>query len=63
LRITPVAKGQHGHFNVSEVLQALAQGAACKVDFSDRFDFFRYAAEPLEELRSCWGVTPLANAS
>jgi hypothetical protein len=63
LRITPVAKGQLGHFNVPEVLQALARGAACKVDFSDRFDFFRHAAEPLEELRSRWNVTPLAKAS
>jgi hypothetical protein len=59
LRITPVAHGEHGHFNVPEVLQALARGAACKVDFSDHFDFFRHAAEPLDALRARWGVTPI----
>ena len=59
LRITPVAKGEHGHFDVPLVLSALARGAACKVDFSDHFDFFRNAAEPLDELRARWGVTPI----
>lgn len=59
LRITPVAQGERGHFDVPLVLKALARGAACKVDFSDHFDFFRYAAEPLEELRARWGVPPL----
>ena len=59
LRITPVAYGEHGHFNVPEVLQAVARGATCKVDFSDHFDFFRYAPEPLDVLRARWGVTPI----
>jgi hypothetical protein len=63
LRITPVARGEHGHFDVPEVLRALARGAACSVDFSDHFDFFRYAAEPLDDLRARWGVTPLVRAS
>lgn len=59
LRITPVALGQRGHFNVPQVLQALARGATCKVDFSDHFDFFGHAAEPLDTLRARWGVTPI----
>lgn len=59
LRITPVAKGERGLFDVRKVLRALARGAACKVDFSDHFDFFKYAHEPLEELRARWGVAPL----
>jgi hypothetical protein len=63
LRITPVAHGERGHFDVSLVLQALARGAACQVDFSDHFDFFRYASEPLAELRARWGVTPIAKLS
>jgi len=60
LRITPVARGQRGLFDVPKVLRALARGAACKIDFSDHFDFFRYAPEPLETLRQQWGVPPLA---
>lgn len=63
LRITPVAHGERGHFNVPEVLRALARGAACSIDFSDHFDFFRYAAEPLDALRARWGVAPIAQAS
>ncbi len=63
LRITPVARSQHGHFDVPRVLQALARGAACHVDFSDKFDFFRYAPEPLDELRARWGVSPIREPS
>lgn len=59
LRITPIAHGQRGLFDVPKVLAALARGAACKVDFSDHFDFFAHAHEPLEALRARWGVTPL----
>jgi hypothetical protein len=59
VRITPVAKGQHGLFDVRNVLQALARGAACKVDFSEQFDVFQYANEPLDELRARWGVPAL----
>jgi hypothetical protein len=40
--------------------EALARGAACQVDFSDHFDFFRHACEPVEALRQRWGVPPLA---
>jgi hypothetical protein len=48
---------------VPRVLGALARGAACQVDFSDHFDFFRYASEPLDQLRTRWGVMPIAQAS
>ena len=61
LRVTPVAKGQHGLFDVPKVLRALERGAACQVDFSDHFDFFRYAPESLEALRRRWGVPPLSS--
>lgn len=60
LRVTPVARGERGYFDVPKVLRALARGAACQVDFSDRFDFFRHAGESLEGLRQRWGVPPLA---
>jgi hypothetical protein len=60
LRVTPVARGEHGYFDVPKVLRALARGAACKVDFSDHFDFFSHANEPVAALRQRWGVPPLA---
>lgn len=57
LRITPVAKGQQGLFDVPRVLSALARGSACRVDFSDHFDVFRHAHEPLDVLRARWNVS------
>lgn len=59
LRVTPIAQGEHGFFDVPRVLQALSRGAACKIDFSDHFDFFRYAPEPLDTLRARWSVPAL----
>jgi len=63
LRVTPVAKGEHGYFDVPRVLQALSRGAACKLDFSDRFDFFRYAPEDLNMLRARWGVAAVQSSA
>lgn len=59
LRVTPIAKSEHGLFDVPRVLTALARGAACRVDFSDHFEFFRHAPEPLDTLRRRWEVPPL----
>lgn len=59
LRITPVAKGQRGLFDVKRVLRAAERGAACKVDFGAGFDLFEHASKPLDELRRELGVPPL----
>jgi hypothetical protein len=59
MRITPVAKGYHGLFDVERVLTALRRGAACKVDFSEGYDIFPDKERPLEEVRADLGVTPL----
>jgi hypothetical protein len=58
IRLTPVAKAQQGLFDVERVLRAVARGAACSIDLSDRFDLFRHADESLEALRQRWGVPP-----
>jgi hypothetical protein len=59
LRITPVAKGQRGLFDVKAVLRAAERGAACRVDFGAGFDVFKYADMPLEEMRKELGIPPL----
>lgn len=59
MRITPVAKGYRGLFDVPLVLHALHRGASCKVDISEGFDVFRYKDRPLEELRADLGIPPL----
>jgi hypothetical protein len=58
VRITPVAKGYRGLFDVKAVLRALERGAACRVDLGDGFDHFAYADLPLEVVRGELGVPP-----
>jgi hypothetical protein len=64
IKITPVAEGETGHFDVEKVMTALARGAACKVDLSDsaQFDFWALAQQPLAQLRTDFGVPPLPEA-
>ena len=59
LRITPVAKGQRGFFDVKAVLRAVERGAACRVDFGAGFDIFAHADMPLGELRRRLEIPPL----
>jgi hypothetical protein len=60
MRVTPVAKGQYGLFDVPLVLTALHRGAACKVDLSEGFDIFAHKDRPLDEMRAELGIPPLA---
>ena len=59
LRITPVAKGYRGFFDVDRVITALHRGASCNVDLSAEFDVFAYKDWPLETLRAQLGIPPL----
>ena len=62
MRITPIAKGYHGLFDVPLVLTALQRGAACRVDLSEDFDILASKDRPLEEVRAELGIPPLAPA-
>lgn len=64
IKITPVAEGVTGYFDVERVMTALARGAACRVDLSDpmEFDFWALADKPVDEVRAELGVTPLPAA-
>jgi hypothetical protein len=59
LRITPVARGYRGLFDVPRVLEALERGSACKADLSDGFDVFEHQDVPLDALRATLGIPPL----
>ncbi len=59
MRITPVAKGYRGLFDVPLVLEALHRGAACKLDLCEEFDVFEHQDRPLETVRAQLGITPL----
>lgn len=62
LRITPVAKGYQGLFDVPLVLTALGRGASCTVDLSENYDLFADKDRPLEEVRARLRIPPLASA-
>jgi hypothetical protein len=60
MRITPVAKGYRGLFDVPLVLEALRRGALCTEDLSEGFDVFPRKDQPLEEVREDLGIPPVA---
>jgi ubiquinone biosynthesis protein Coq4 len=60
VKVTPIADPEVGLFDVDKVMTALARGAACKVDLSDRWDFWPLLPRPLEEVRAELGIPPLA---
>ena len=59
MRVTPVAKGERGLFDVPLVLTALHRGASCKVDLSEGFDIFAHKDRSLAEVRAELGIPPL----
>ena len=59
LRITPVAKGYTGLFDVKAVLRAVERGASCRVDLGAGFDHFAYADMPLAAVRAELGIPPV----
>lgn len=63
LRITPVARGERGYFDVKKVMTAAQRGASCKVDLSDAWDLFSVVDVPLAALRESYGVPPLGEKS
>lgn len=62
LRITPVAQGYQGLFDVPLVLTALRRGASCTVDLSEDYDLFVDKDRPLEEVRARLQIPPLGAA-
>lgn len=60
MRITPVAKGYEGLFDVKKVVEALRRGAACTVDFTEDYELFADKDVPLEDVRARLGIPPLA---
>ena len=59
LRITPIAKGYRGLFDVSLVLNALHRGACCKIDLLDGYDLFANKDRALDDVRAELGIPPL----
>lgn len=63
MRVTPIAQGHHGLFDVTKVLTALHRGSCCKVDLSEGYDVFANKDRALSEVRAELGIPPLALAS
>jgi hypothetical protein len=59
VRLTPFSEVDRGMLDVESIESAFARGAACKVDLSDRWDYWPLFAKPLELVRAELGVPPL----
>jgi hypothetical protein len=59
MRITPVAKGYHGLFDVPRVITALHRGSCCAIDLSEGYDVLADKDRPLDELRHELRIPPL----
>lgn len=59
IKVTPVAAGETGLFDVAKVLRAAERGSACKVDLSDHWDPFTVVNLSLSDLRRQYGIPPL----
>ena len=57
IKVTPVAPGAVGLFDVPRVMRALARGAATR-DLSEDWSLWSDCARPLSELRAAYGVPP-----
>ena len=56
MRITPVAKGYKGLFDVKRVVRALERGASCNVDLTEGYDLFANKDRPLDDIRAELGI-------
>lgn len=56
IKVTPVAAGEVGFFDIPKVMRALARGAACRVDLSTGTYLMSNARRPLSEIRAELGL-------
>ena len=56
VKVTPVAAGEVGFFDIPKVMRALARGAACRVDLSDGTYLMSNAPRPLGDVRAELGL-------
>ncbi|KAF3885430.1 MULTISPECIES: hypothetical protein [Nostocales] len=59
IQMTPVADTCVGLFDISLVILALQRGAACKVDFSNNWNFWEVVEVPVGDLRDRYGIPPV----
>jgi hypothetical protein len=61
IKFAPIAETRVGAFQTQTpaVIEAVARGAACKVDTTDHWDFWADVERPVQELRESWGIPPI----
>ena len=59
IKFAPIAETRVGAFHTPAVIEAVARGAACKVDTTDHWDFWADVERPVHELREAWGIPPI----
>jgi tellurite resistance protein len=59
--VNPFVAKTTGLFEVPAVLEAVARGAACTVDLTDAWDFWKHVETPVVALREQLGIPPLVH--
>jgi hypothetical protein len=60
VRLTPGAAPEVGYFDPARVLEAIRRGAAMNVDLTGDWDYWPMMDQPLEAVRTQYGVAPRA---
>lgn len=63
VKLTPIAAPETGYLDVPKVVHALARGAACNTDLSDRWSFWPLLPRPLDEVRHALEIPPLGTCT
>jgi len=58
VHMVPVAAPELGNLDPDKFMRALVRGSQMKVDLFDEWDHWEVVAEPLDELRERYGITP-----
>jgi hypothetical protein len=58
VKITPAAPPETGQFDPEKVLWAIHRGARCRVDMTDRWNYWPLMALPLQQARERLGLLP-----
>lgn len=59
IAINPNVEVKKGLFDIPAVMEAVARGAACKVDLTEKWNFWEVVDRPVVELRKELGIAPI----
>ena len=58
VKVSPIATPAKGKFDPQKVIRAMQRGAAINIDFTEKWDWWKDAALPIDEVRRKYNVLP-----